>query len=524
MKNWYHCMLGQVKGPFSLLQMEQMIEQKEVDVDDLVYCSGEKSWVCVKDRWQFQKAILKRDKVQDMPKKDWVVLKQENIESMKNQALCNYQYICYSTEEVLEALHSGEISYSHWIWTHGMKSWKCIRNLPIFNKQIAAKNTEKALAKHFNLGAVTDVELFQSVMKAKPSSSFISSLMDMRNKPDEAQGPNLTKQFGNLRLDPFLPNRNKTSNMIPSKTSLYKTVQNEKVSHQQISSVKRTKNQDPQHYLNKGFCIIGMAVASLCVISYLLIPSYVNKKLHKKNISLQHKVLNDGLELHFWIKGQAKEQVLLRIKNDKERTLTANEFEHSIKLTLDQKGHAVLRLDHLGLVGGYYTFLGQIGEDKVFRRRFFVGDNQNEFAYKLLKFHKVRQREKQKVEEIKRREIVNVIAEKKQHIPKSVETLYGQVRQLEKGYDKYNKDITSWKSFYSSWESSFYQLQSSALGDIKEELDLELTKELQIIEQELRVMSEQMDQSVQESHIEGFDPLSPQVAVFLEKMKNNNRF
>ena len=63
--------------------------------------------VCVKDRWQFQKAILKRDKVQDMPKKDWVVLKQENIESMKNQALCNYQYICYSTEEVLEALHSG---------------------------------------------------------------------------------------------------------------------------------------------------------------------------------------------------------------------------------------------------------------------------------------------------------------------------------------------------------------------------------------------------------------------------------
>ena len=220
-------------------------------------------------------------------------------------------------------------------------------------------------------------------MKAKPSSSFISSLMDMRNKPDEAQGPNLTKQFGNLRLDPFLPNRNKTSNMIPSKTSLYKTVQNEKVSHQQISSVKRTKNQDPQHYLNKGFCIIGMAVASLCVISYLLIPSYVNKKLHKKNISLQHKVLNDGLELHFWIKGQAKEQVLLKIKNDKERTLTANEFEHSIKLTLDQKGHAVLRLDHLGLVGGYYTFLGQIGEDKVFRRRFFVGDNQNEFAYKL---------------------------------------------------------------------------------------------------------------------------------------------
>ena len=44
MKNWYHCILGQVKGPFSLLQMEQMIEQKEVDVDDLVYCSGEKSW------------------------------------------------------------------------------------------------------------------------------------------------------------------------------------------------------------------------------------------------------------------------------------------------------------------------------------------------------------------------------------------------------------------------------------------------------------------------------------------------
>ena len=62
------------------------------------------------------------------------------------------------------------------------------------------------------------------------------------------------------------------------------------------------------------------------------------------------------------------------------------------------------------------------------------------------------------------------------------------------------------------------------MGYIKEELDLELTKELQIIEQELKIMGKQMDQSVKGNHIEGFDPLSPQVAVFLEKMKSSDRF
>ncbi len=520
MKNWYHCILGQVKGPFSLLEMEKMIEQKEIDTDDLIYCSGEKRWTCVIDRWQFQKAISKSNKVQNMPKKDWVVLKQENIEdNSKNKSLSNYQYLCYSTKEVLQALHKGEIFYSHWIWTHGMKDWKCIRNLPIFNKQIATENAEKASnTKSFNLGEVSDVELYQSVMRAKPSSSLISSLIETGKKVDEAQGPSLTKQFGNLKFG-----QNKDSDVIRSKSLSHQSIQEEKFSSHLLSSLTGSKNQN-RSYLSKGLYIIGIFFVSLCVIGYLLLPSYMNEKLHKKNIPLQYKVLHNGLELHFWIEQYAKSKVLLKIKNDRQQTLTANKFEHHIKLVLDKDGRAILRLDHLELVEGYYTFLGQIDEDKFFSRKFFVGKDKETFTYKLSEFHQIRQQEKQKLETIKRRKIVNVIAKQKQPVPKSVETLYGQVRQLEKGYDRYNKDVTEWRSFYSSWETSFNQLQSSALGYVKEELDLELTRELQIIEQELKVMGEQMDKSIKESHIEGFDLLSPQVAVFLEKMKSNNRF
>ena len=524
MKNWYHCILGQVRGPFSLLQMEKMIEQKEIDTDDLIYCSGEKKWTCVKDRWQFQKAILKKDKVQSLPKKDWVVLKQETVDvKVKDKVLCNYQYSYYSTKEVLKALHSGEISYSHWIWAHGMKNWKRIRSLSIFNKQIA-ENTEKASnTKEFNLGAISDVELSQFVMKAKPSSSLISSLIDKESKLSEPEGPNLTKQFGSIKFDQ-LSSSQKNRDMRRVKASSGPLTQEEKFSKHLISSLTMTKDKN-HRYLSKGLYMVGTVFfISLCLIGYLLLPSHVNKKLNKKNIPLQYKVLQNGLELHFWIKQSVGGKVLLKIKNDKEQTLTANEFEHNIKLVLDHNGHAVLRLDHLRLVEGYYTFLGQVGEDKVFSRKFFVGNDKKEFAYKLSEFHKVRQQERHKLEKIKRRKVVNVLAEQKQPLPKSVETLYGQARQLEKGYNQYNKDITEWKSFYSSWESSFNQLQSSALGYIKKELDLELTKELQIIEQELKVMGEQMDQSIKESHIEGFDALSPQVAVFLEKMRSNNRF
>ena len=524
MKNWYHCILGQVKGPFSLLQMEKMVEQKKIDVDDLVYCSGEKKWTCVKDRWQFQKAILKRNRVQDMPKKDWVILKPENVDSIENKGLCNYQYICYSKEEVLKALHRGEISYSHWIWTHGMKSWKCIRNLPLFNKQVAVKNAEKTSnVNQFNLGAVSDIELSHSVVKAKPASALTPFLIDVKQKPIEAQGPDLTKQFGNLKLDHFFSKQNKTPNRKHLETLLHESAQKEKFSKHLVSSLTKEKN-NRHSYLNKGICVAGIIITSLCMTIYFLLPSYVDKKIHRKSIPLQYEVLHNGLELHFWVKEYADSNINLRIRNDKEKTLTANDFEYNIKLVLNQSGHAVLRLDHLDLVEGYYTFLGQIDDDKEFHRKFFVGSSQQEFAYKLSEFHKTRQEERQKVEEIKRREIVNVISETTQPVSKGMKTLYGQVRQLEKGYDKYNKDIKGWKNFYSSWESSFHQLQSSALGSIKEELDLELTKELQTIEQELKVMSQQMDQSVKESHIEGFDLLSPQVAVFLEKMKSNTRF
>ena len=526
MKNWYHCTLGQVKGPFSLLQMEKIIEQKEIGLDDLIYQSGEKEWTLVKDRWQFQKAILKRDTVKEMPKKDWVILKQENTDgNAKDKVFSNYQYVCYSTEEVLKALHKGEISYSHWIWTHGMKNWKCIRNLPIFNKQIKQIKTENKEKKsaHLNLGQVTDIELYQSIIKAKPSSALISSLIDMEKKPDEAQGPNLTKQFGNIRFNQSFPSRNRDSDIARSKTSTSQQAQEIEFSNHLISSLTQSKNKG-RHILSKGFFIISTIFIFLCVITSLLLPFYTNKRLlHKdiKNIPLQYEVLHNGLELHFWIKPYAKSTVQLKIKNEKEQTLTANDFEHNIKLVLDQNGKAVLRLDHLGLVDGYYTLLGQIGENKVFSRKFFVGNNKHEFAYKLSNFHQVRQQEKEKIEEIKRRKIAHVIS---RPLPKGMKALYGQARELEKGYDKYHQDVTGWRSFYSSWESSFGQLQSSALGYIKEELDLDLTKKLQVIEEELKVMGEQLDQSVKESHIEDFDPLSPQVAVFLKKMRSNNKF
>ena len=527
MKSWYHCILGQVKGPFSLLQIEKMIEQREISLDDLIYQSGEKGWTFVKDRWQFQKAISKRNSVSKMPKKDWVVLRQKEKDTdkgIKNSDLCNYQYLYYSTEEVLQALHSGEISYSHWIWTYGMKNWKCIRNLPVFNKHIKTDSKKKSDKKPFNLGPITDIELYQSIIKAKPSSALISSLIDMEKKPDDAQGPSLTKQFGNLKFDPHFSSRNKNIGSVDSKRLSHKIAQKQTFANH-ISSLSQPKNKN-RHIWSKNFFITSMASVFLCVLTYFFFPYYINEKLQEdiKNISLQYEVLQDGLELHFWIRQYAKEKVLLKIENDREQTLTANKFEHNIKLTLDQNGHAILRLDHLGLAEGYYTFLGKIDEDKIFHRRFFVGNDQEDFSYKLSEFHRARQLERRKIEEIRKKEIINVIAEKKLPVSKSVKTLYGQAKQLEKGYDRYNNDIAEWNTFYSSWESSFNQLQLSALGYIKEELDIELTNELQAIEQELKIMGKQMDKSIRESHIEGFDPLSPQVAVFLEKMKSNNRF
>lgn len=528
MKNWYYCILGQVKGPFSLLQIEDKIKQREINPDDLIYQSGEKKWTLVKDRWQFQKLISKKNtENKKVPKKDWVILKQENTKSISDIA---FQYHYYSTKEVLKALHTGNISYSDWIWTEGMQSWKCIRDMALFKIRADShkNNTDK---KTLDLGELTDSELRQSIIKAKPPSSSISSLIDMEEKPIEAQGPNLAQQFGNLKFPQIHSHKKHHIRAYKShSTFAMSPVIQAKTSNNIVFSLNhsKTKNQIRKSILSKRY-FTGISIFLLIVtasITFFATKPTEYRKLHKhtSNISLQYEVLHNGLELHFWIKEYAGKTIQLKIKNEKQQSLTANDFEQDIKIHLNKHGQAVLRLDHLDLAEGYYRFSGHLDETNSFSYRFFIGRNRDEFAHKLSEFLKLRQYEKRKVEDIKRRKITSVISKKTQRIPKSMTNFYGQVRQLEKGYYKYRQNLTKWKTFYSSWENSFNDFQSNALGYIKQQLDLELIEELQAIEQNLKVMGERMDQSVKESNVEGVVPLSPQVAVFLEKLKNNQSF
>ena len=527
MKNWYHCILGQVKGPFSLSQIEDKIKQEEMSPDDLIYKFGEKEWTLVKDRWQFQKAILeKKITNKEMPKQDWVVLKQEDTKSITNKDFSPFQYNYYSTQEILKNLHNGRISYSDWIWKEGMKNWKCIRDLSLF-KTKADNNKNDTDKRPLDLGDLTDSELRQSIIKAKPASSLISSVIDTEEKPNEAQGPNLVQQFGNLKFPQahsYKKSHIKTHKAY-SKSSVNQTIQARTSDHLMFSlNHSNVKNLSRQNISRKRFFTI-ISISFLIITIFVILSTIGpanSKKSHKNNdgISLQYKVLHYGLELHFWIRDYAKKTIRLKIKNEKQQSLTANDFEQDIKIQLDKDGQAVLRLDHFNLVEGYYRFSGYLGKTSFFNHKFFVGHDEHKFAHKLSEFHKLRQYEKRKVENIKKRKITSVVLKKKQRIPKSMKNLYGQVRQLEKGYHKYSQNLTEWQAFYSSWENSFNNFQSNALGYVKQRLDLDLMEELQTIEQDLKIMGEHMDQSVKKSNIKGFAPLSPQVAVFLEKVKN----
>ncbi len=476
MKNWYTTNLGKVEGPFSLSQIELKIQQKEIYPEDLIYRSGEKEWIPIKDRWQFQKIIL-RSRIshnKDIPKKDWTVY-QKYLKQKATSPLA-FQYASYSTKEVIKALHKGEISYSDWIWTEGMKEWQMIRHLPQFNHFISHKF--KKHKKPVDLGQVSDTELRQSVVQAKPPSSIISSLIDTE-RPSEVTSSNLAKQFVDLRFYNKTPLRK--NKIVMSLASL--------------------------------FIIVGLVMLSFFTDS----SQQVQKLLSEKPFILEYNVLHNGLEIHFQSRQQTEETIQLKIKNKENQILSTNNFERNVLIRLDKNGQAILRLDHLSLPEGYYYFSGQIAEAS-FSHSFFIGEDKDNFAYNLSEFRRIRQEEKKKLENIKKKVMAKTIP----RIPKGMKSFYGQIRELEKGYDRYHKSIEEWRIFYSSWEEALHEIDSLDLE--KQSLDIGLVQELQNIEQDLKMMSQNMDQSIKEQNLKEFSLLSPQVAVFLEKVKNQQSF
>ena len=538
-KVWHTLAFGQVKGPFSLSEIEDRVKDGSIQPQDLIYRSGEKKWLPVKDRWQFQKSIAQK-RTSQIPKKDWTVLKKTNAKAL-GQSPEVFQYKPYSLEEIREALHQGVVSYSDWAWTNGMKGWQCIRSLSLFqNKQkgpvFVQKTTEKKRAKKLqtDLGQVTDSELLQSVAEAQPASRLTASLMGREEKPVEAQGPNLAKSFGNIHFDHHSPHHiSKTKQKPPPQTESLNIGR---------SSLNNTKNEEIPSYpllqkhlekRRRGFpfkkvvarsLMIGFAIVLSCFVTLLFVESVTVKKpqtLLPKALSFEYDVLSNGRELQFWLKNHPQEKIQLKISSVKHQILSTNDFQKEIQIHLNENGKAVLRLDHWDLAEGYYRFSCHVEQAPPLRRRFFVGKDESLFTQHLASFHQQRQLEKIKIENIKNRRILRVVSSKKA-IPQSMKKLYGQVRTLEKGYTRYRQDVAQWTSFYSSWEKSFQQLQTDGLGNIKEQLNLDLSKELHIIEKNLQTMGEKMDQAIKDN-IENKDMnlLSPQVAVFLEKIKKN---
>lgn len=543
MKVWFTSAFGQIEGPFALSQIEDKIQKGQIQSSDLIYRSGEKKWQPVKNWKIFQNSILKsKTTSRSVPKKDWIVatLMQPSQGSLcsnrANQTPVNFEYKAYSQKEIKASLHQGVIGYSDWVWTEGMKDWKPIRDLPLFQGRRRKKKVLKKSAP--DLGQVTDLELLQSVVKAKPSSYLIDALIGKEKKPDEAQGPDLARQFGNFKFD--------ESSTCISDTSFDKKSVYKKTSHEGISLKKIAKNRGPtqntyaleQDSLKpKGFyqksanyfwrgslAILGFVTMTLVFVNAFYVKRGY-EPLQKETWPLRYDVLNNGRELQFWVKEYFNEKMYLTFTNVKGQTLNANDFRRKVQVQLDKNGKAVLRLDHWGLAEGYYRFTGNMGGDRPFDYQFFVGGDRTLFAEQLIAFKQQRELEKMKIEDIKNKKSLRSAAQHKKQLPDGMKNFYGLVRNLEKGYGQYRQDVRQWKSFYHSWENSFHQFQVNAVSSAEEHLDLTLMRELKTIQKELKLMGEKMDQFVaNDANENDVMLLSPQVAVFLEKVKNHRKF
>lgn len=122
---WFYNSKGQLKGPFETDSIKELILNKELGADDLVFEESFHRWRVLSEVNSF-KALFK-DKL--MAKKiavdpSWVVLKKDKKSSQRKQVGP------YKTEVLKSLLQSGTLSLSDYIWRPGMKQWYRVTSFP----------------------------------------------------------------------------------------------------------------------------------------------------------------------------------------------------------------------------------------------------------------------------------------------------------------------------------------------------------------------------------------------------------
>ena len=132
---WYVQKKGKAEGPLTEEVLKKAIQRGDIGPFDLVYKDGESKWRPVAEVSAFHGDLQKETQVRPSAEVLWVLL-------LRQKKAKNFKTIGpLKTHEVKAKLKSGEVSWSDFAWTDGMKEWYRLTALEVFH-QVTEQDVE----------------------------------------------------------------------------------------------------------------------------------------------------------------------------------------------------------------------------------------------------------------------------------------------------------------------------------------------------------------------------------------------
>ncbi|MCB0394822.1 MAG: DUF4339 domain-containing protein, partial [Bdellovibrionales bacterium] len=447
----------------SLEEMQAKVKSREVSKETQVYRLGEADWTLAGSHNSFDFLDDKHltessfEKIQ-IPsiEENWIVLKSEEG-AFK-------QVGPFSKNEIRNLIHQGDVQYSDHVWKNGMEQWLLISewlgDSPV--AEPAAEGDQES--REALLGSI--------VFAQSESPELLNG-----ETPIEAVGPNQAETFAGI--DFTLENENSNSftsdfedaakeqNTLDEKSSEYldeidppATPMAESYDFIEKNQMRwKSKPQSTKLDFYTKLVLGGGAFAIFAVVGVWLFNRVQSTNQTQEKTSIVDVVISQaGLEIDLSSPTMKKKTIEVVFQNVGGRILSLNNFEKKIRIQLDGRGRAKIRLDQWSPPQGFYVLTTSIGSERL-RKEFFIGNDPTEFPSRLDQFR----------EEMKRPQEPIAEARPKRKLSREIQSLFRFSQELEQGYSAYKTNKLKWTSFYQRWLKSYFATTSSVYRDLDSE-------------------------------------------------------
>lgn len=163
-KLWMYILDGKPAGPISEQELFDLLDQKQLNIHDLVAQKGDRSWISIKEHPKLNFNVSKS--TEDPVDKHWVVL----IKKPPHRGGGYTQKGPFDKEELVAMVKSGDAAFTDYAWRPGYNKWTKITETEMFSKGSHAPSSDS----QEDLPATPDKsenELLQNVVVQQKKSS-----------------------------------------------------------------------------------------------------------------------------------------------------------------------------------------------------------------------------------------------------------------------------------------------------------------------------------------------------------------